>query len=73
VLPTVVLFKDGKAYDRVVGFEELGVRDDFPTMSLTRRLVRAKIIKPLNKSEKGEISVNKTVGKKYDDDDDCDY
>lgn len=32
VLPTIVCFIDGVATDRVVGFEELGSRDDFPTL-----------------------------------------
>jgi hypothetical protein len=45
------------------------MRDDFPTINLTRRLVRDKMIKPLNKSERGEISIKKTVK----DEDDYDY
>jgi len=63
-----VLFKDGKAFDRVIGFEELGMRDDFPTLNLTRRLVKAKIIKPNNKQEKGEIHIQK-LAKEYEDED----
>jgi hypothetical protein len=31
VLPCVVLFKHGRSVDRVVGFEQLGGKDDFPT------------------------------------------
>ena len=34
MLPTIVLFKDGVAVDRVVGFEELGGHDDFTTKEL---------------------------------------
>ena len=30
-LPTIVLFTDGVAKDRIVGFDELGGRDVFPT------------------------------------------
>ena len=45
------------------------MRDDFPTINLTRRLVRDKMITPLNKSERGEISVKKAVK----DEDDYDY
>lgn len=45
------------------------MRDDFPTINLTRKLVRCKMIKPLNKSERGEINVSK----KGRDDDDYDY
>jgi len=70
VLPTVVLFNDGKAYDRVIGFEELGMKDDFPTINLTRRLVKAKIINAKNKSELGEINIHKKAGR---DDEDLDY
>lgn len=71
ILPTIVLFKDGKAYDRIVGFEEVGNKDDFPTINLTKRLVRAKIITPNNKIEAGMIKVNKL--KKTDEEDDLDY
>lgn len=72
ILPTVVLFNDGKAYDRIIGFEDLGIDDNFPTINLTRRLVKAKIIIGKNKSEKGEISIKK-VAKDLEDDDDVDY
>jgi hypothetical protein len=73
-LPTVVFFKDGKAFDRIVGFEDLGMKDDFQTITLTRRLVKAKILKPLNKAERGEVTINKKVGKDYnEEDDDLDY
>lgn len=61
-----MLFKDGKAYDRIIGFEEVGNKDDFPTINLTKRLVKAKIITPNNKTEAGIIKVNKI--KKEDDD-----
>lgn len=37
VLPTICLFKDGVLVDRIVGFEELGGKDDFNTIMLTRR------------------------------------
>ena len=43
------------------------MRDDFPTLNLTRRLVKAKMIKPLNKQERGEVNINK-VAKDLDDD-----
>jgi len=32
VLPCVVMFKNGVSVDRVVGFEQLGGKDDFPTV-----------------------------------------
>ncbi|RKP06776.1 thioredoxin-like protein [Thamnocephalis sphaerospora] len=40
MLPCVVLFKDGIAVDRVVGFEELGNTDNFTLRTLERRLAR---------------------------------
>lgn len=36
-LPTICLFKNGVLVDQVVGFEELGGKDDFKTMALIRR------------------------------------
>lgn len=57
VLPTIICFIDGVAVDRVVGFEDLGGKDDFPEMALTRRLIRSGVLKALNKAEKGQIKV----------------
>jgi len=37
VLPTICLFKKGVLVDQIVGFEELGGKDDFKTIVLTRR------------------------------------
>jgi thiol-disulfide isomerase/thioredoxin len=36
-LPTIVLFTDGVAKDRIVGFDELGGRDVFPTRFVSNR------------------------------------
>jgi hypothetical protein len=44
MLPTIVMFIDGIAFDRIVGFEELGGEDEFPTMLLTRRLIKCGVI-----------------------------
>ena len=59
MLPTVICFMDGVAFDRIVGFEELGGTDEFPTLLLTRRLVKTGCIKALNKKEKGEMIIRK--------------
>jgi hypothetical protein len=40
VLPCVLLFRDGVATDRIVGFHELGGVDDFPTSALETRLLK---------------------------------
>lgn len=68
VLPTLVCFIDGVAVDRVVGFEELGQRDDFPTLMLIRRLVQAQVVKILNKNESPEfhLAVKKRKGSDED-------
>jgi thiol-disulfide isomerase/thioredoxin len=45
VLPTILLFKDGVNTERVVGFDELGGRDDFKTLALEKRLVQGDVVK----------------------------
>jgi len=47
-LPTLVCFEDGIAVDRIIGFEELGGTDDFPTMNLIRKLVKLGMLMPKN-------------------------
>eukprot|EP00887_Chlorella_sp_A99_P000034 scaffold16.g34.t1 len=46
MLPCVVMFIDGVAKDRVVGFEALGGKDDFPTAALERKLLAAGVVLP---------------------------
>ena len=50
---------DGVAFDRIVGFEELGGVDEFPTLLLSRRLVRTGCIKALTKQEKGNMKIKR--------------
>ena len=57
VLPTIICFFNGVAVDRVVGFEELGGKDEFPELLLVRRLINSGCLDALNKKEKGEISI----------------
>ena len=38
--------REGVAYDRVVGFEELGGKDDFETSALESRMLVAGIVEP---------------------------
>lgn len=40
VLPTLALIQKGKVEDYVVGFDELGGKDDFDTQTLEERLIR---------------------------------
>ena len=49
VLPTIILFENGVAIGRIVGFEELGGTDDFPTLNLVRLLVKGGVLIPKNK------------------------
>ena len=44
VLPTICLAKDGKTVDYVVGFDELGGTDEFPTEMLEWRIARHGVI-----------------------------
>jgi len=41
VLPTIVCFRDGLSVDRIVGFDELGNTDEFPTARLERRIAQS--------------------------------
>lgn len=50
-----------------MGFEELGGNDEFPTLLLTRRLVKSGCLKALNKKEKGCMVIKK--GNRRDDTD----
>ncbi|XP_020257385.1 thioredoxin domain-containing protein PLP3B-like isoform X1 [Asparagus officinalis] len=43
-LPCVILFRKGVAFDRIVGFQDLGGKDDFPTRALESLLKRKGII-----------------------------
>ena len=44
MLPAVVLFKNGVSVDRVVGFDQLGGKDDFSTASLEAKLKAADVV-----------------------------
>ena len=58
MLPAIIIFENGIMVDQIVGFEELGGQDDFPTMLLIRRLARDGGIR-LNKDEKPKTSVKR--------------
>lgn len=48
VLPCLILFKNGVAFDRIVGFEELGGQDDYKTQALEKRLLEVGSIEDLD-------------------------
>ncbi|KAK7853371.1 thioredoxin domain-containing protein plp3b [Quercus suber] len=43
-LPCVILFRKGIAVDRLVGFQDLGGKDDFPTKTLEALLIKKGIL-----------------------------
>ena len=51
VLPCLIFFKDGVAFDRLVGFEELGGKYDYPTAKLERILLKADAVVQPEKNE----------------------
>jgi hypothetical protein len=46
MLPTLALVKHGKTVDYVVGFEDLGGKDDFSTQMLVDRLAAVEMVRP---------------------------
>ena len=70
MLPTVILFENGVAIDRIVGFDEVGGQDDFPTLNLVRRLVKGGVLIPKNKSEEGRTMIRKGRDRDGSDSDD---
>ncbi|KAL7156904.1 hypothetical protein ABFS83_02G040400 [Erythranthe nasuta] len=58
VLPTLALVKNAKVEDYVVGFDELGGKDDFSTEELEERIAKAQVI-----IHEGESSMNPTKSK----------
>ncbi|KAL7119071.1 hypothetical protein ACP275_02G040300 [Erythranthe tilingii] len=58
VLPTLALVKNAKVEDYVVGFDELGGKDDFSTEELEERIAKAQVI-----IHEGENSMNPTKSK----------
>lgn len=78
-LPTIVMFKDGIAVDRIVGFDDLGGEDDFSTATLEKRLAKSGVLlaKENENTNKGKAigsirssGINKSVYNDSDDDED---
>lgn len=53
-LPCVILFKNGIAVDRLVGFQDLGSKDDFTTRALENLLKRKGIIDERKRDDNDE-------------------
>ncbi|XP_006663036.1 thioredoxin domain-containing protein PLP3A-like [Oryza brachyantha] len=65
-LPCVILFKKGIAVDRLIGFQDLGGKDDFSTRSLENILKMKGIIDEKKKDEDDEddetdMSMNRSI------------
>ncbi|XP_073155256.1 thioredoxin domain-containing protein PLP3B-like [Henckelia pumila] len=50
-LPCVILFRNGVATDRLIGFQDLGAKDDFPTRTLEVLLLKKGIIEEKKQGE----------------------
>jgi len=70
-LPCIISFIDGIAVDRIVGFAELGERDDFATGLLEKRLAHKDVITLKEKSVKveGKRSIYESKHNEMDSDD----
>ena len=55
MLPTIILFTDGIAKDRLTGFEELGNKDDFDTIVMEERISQSGVIPPPPKKKKALV------------------
>ncbi|KAL2941935.1 Thioredoxin domain-containing protein PLP3B [Bienertia sinuspersici] len=58
-LPCVILFRKGIAVDRLVGFQDLGAKDDFSTKTLENLLTKKGMIKKKEKDEDEEYMESK--------------
>ncbi|XP_078369518.1 thioredoxin domain-containing protein 9-like [Oculina patagonica] len=84
VLPTILLVKDGKFLDRIIGFDELGGHDEFSTEMMEWRIARCGVINysgdlstpPDQANKKSSTTIlKKSIRSRrdMDDDEDSDY
>mmetsp|Transcript_12933 Transcript_12933/g.44909 ORF Transcript_12933/g.44909 Transcript_12933/m.44909 type:complete len:246 (+) Transcript_12933:255-992(+) len=85
MLPCIICFNDGKAFDRIVGFEEIGKTDEFKTEQLESRLLTCGILKPKQfrsddqsddedeEAEQKRVSVRASKLKLTEEDEDSDF
>ncbi|KAJ6796222.1 thioredoxin domain-containing protein PLP3B-like isoform X1 [Iris pallida] len=63
-LPCVILFRKGVAFDRIVGFQDLGAKDDFTTRTLENLLKRKGIIderKVEDEEDNGDFGKSRSI------------
>lgn len=70
-LPTIVLFVDGVAKDKIIGFSDMGNKDDFETVVLEERISRSGCI-PKPPKQKENIFYGGIRGRDGDDESDSD-
>lgn len=77
MLPTLALVKSEKVVDYVVGFDDMGGKDDFSTEELAERLARADAIKPDAAAARQPAAQRHTIRKggcqRGSDDEDSDF
>lgn len=69
VLPTLVIFQDGVAVDRIIGFHEVSEGSEFPTWKLEKRLGKSGLIDVDVAAEKEDEEEAAAVSNEYGDDD----
>ncbi|KAK9110624.1 hypothetical protein Sjap_018684 [Stephania japonica] len=62
-LPCVILFRKGIAGDRLVGFQDLGGKDDFPTKTLENFLIKKGIIDERKNDEDDDDEEDNNCGR----------
>lgn len=77
MLPTLALIKNEKVIDYVVGFDDLGGKDDFSTDALVERLARVDVVNYDATQRKmpapQQSSIRKGICQKGDSDEDSDF
>ena len=63
VLPCMVLFHNGVALDRVVGFDDFGGKDDFSLAAVERRLLSSAVVKAAPQNEDSDDDLQEHVRK----------
>lgn len=53
-LPCVILFRKGIGFDRLIGFQDLGGKDDFSTKTLENLLIKKGVIKESKENEEDD-------------------
>ncbi|CAN6483075.1 unnamed protein product [Victoria cruziana] len=69
-LPCIVLFRNGIAIERIIGFEDLGGKDDFTTATLERLLIKKGIIEKEKDGKDEQVVRGRSIRSTYNSDSD---